>query len=68
MTEENESYEPQDTLNLSKEIEDTIHNIILACGARPLKEKVSLLFLSIDYIYAHNNHLIPLLTDTVSLH
>lgn len=68
MTEGNESYEPQDTLNLSKEIEDTIHNIILACGVRPLKEKVSLLYLSIDYIYAHNNYLIPLLTDTVSLH
>jgi len=68
MSEESEEYKLRDSLNLSREIEDTIHQIILACGVRPLKEKISLLFLSIDYIYAHNNELIPLFTDTITLH
>ena len=53
---------------LDKEIEDTIHGIILACGTRPLKEKVTLLYLTINYIYAHNKELEPSFKDLITIH
>jgi hypothetical protein len=65
MTEENDN---PGSLSLDREIEDTIHQIILACGIRPLKEKVSLLYLSIDYIFEHNKELMPLFCDEITLH
>lgn len=60
--------EDMNLVSLDKETEDTIHQIILACGIRPLKEKVNLLFLTVDYIFFHNKELMPLFTDEVSLH
>ena len=65
MTEENEKW---NDIMLTREIEDTIHQIILACGVRPLKEKVTMLYLSIDYIFEHNKELMPLFCDQVSIH
>lgn len=53
---------------LNREIEDTIHQIILACGVRSLKEKVTLLYLTIDYIFDHNPCLKPSLTDEIIIH
>lgn len=65
MTETNDD---KKKLSEDREIEDTIHQIILACGVRPLKEKVSLLYLAIDYIFEHNKELIPLFCDEITLH
>lgn len=47
-----------DDMVLEGEIEDTIHQVILACGERPLKEKVTMLYLTVDYIFQHNRELI----------
>jgi hypothetical protein len=55
-------------MSFDREMEDTIHQIILACGIRPLKEKVSLLYLTIDYIFSHNKDLIPSFQDKITLH
>ena len=60
--------EEMNMMALDKEIEDTIHQIILACGVRPLKEKVTFLHLTIDYIYAHNKELEPSFDDLITLH
>jgi hypothetical protein len=68
MENENDKYGPQDMTSLDKEIEDVIHQIILACGVRQLKEKVSLLYMTIDYIFTHNKKLLPLFTEEVTLH
>lgn len=71
MTEEHEPHDPygaQDMMNLDKEIEGVVFQVIQACGVRPLKEKVSLLYLTIDYIFAHNKELVPLFSDLVTLH
>lgn len=65
MTEEIENMK---AMALDREIEDTIHQIILACGTRPFKEKVTMLYLTIDYIFEQNKHLIPLFSDLVTLH
>lgn len=65
MTETNDN---KGSLSQDREMEDTIHQIILACGIRPLKEKVSLLYLSIDYIFEHNKELIPAFCDEVTIH
>jgi hypothetical protein len=63
-----DDYEAQDTLSLNRETEDLIHQIIMACGVRPLKEKVSILYLSIDYIFAHNKDLLSIFCDEVTIH
>lgn len=68
MTDEQDKYGKQDVMALDKEIEDTIAQIILACGVRPLKEKISLLYLTIEYIFAHNAGIAPLFTDTITFH
>lgn len=68
MIKELDKYGPQEMTSLDKEIEDVIHQIILACGVRPLKEKVSLLYMTIDYIFTHNKELLPLFTEEVTLH
>jgi len=65
MTEEKDD---KRSLSKDREIEDRIHQIILACGTRPLKEKVSLLYLSIDYIFEHNKELIPDFCDEITFH
>jgi len=65
MTETNEK---EHELNLTRDMEDRIHQIILACGVCPLKEKVSLLYLSIDYIFNHNKELAIQFSDEVTLH
>ena len=51
MTAENDK---QDMINADREIEDRIANIILACGSVPLKDKVSMLYLAISYIFDNN--------------
>lgn len=53
---------------LNREIEDTIHQVILACGVRPLKEKVSILYLTIDYIFQYSKDLSPKLDDKITIH
>ncbi len=63
-----ETKDDKKTLSQEREIEDTIHQIILACGIRPLKEKVTLLYLTIDYIFEHNKELIPAFCDEVTVH
>lgn len=68
MIKELDKYGQQEMTSLDKEIEDVIHQIILACGVRPLKEKVSLLYMTIDYIFTHNKELLPLFTEEVTLH
>jgi hypothetical protein len=69
MTDEYEDeLERMNQIAFDREMEDTFHQIILACGVRPLKEKVSILYLTIDYIFANNKELIPLFTDEVSVH
>ena len=63
--------EQQDKINeimLTREIENTIHQIILACGKRPLKEKISLLYLSIDYIFENNKELDFKMFETITFH
>lgn len=65
MTETNDN---KGSLSQDREMEDTIHQIILACGIRPLKEKVSLLYLTIDYIFENNKELIPSFCDEVTIH
>ena len=64
----NETNKKQLWINESREFEDRIHQIILACGPLSLKEKVSMLYLSIDYIFEHNPELMPLFTDEISIH
>lgn len=63
-----EEAKKEHTLSEAREIEDTIHQIVLACGVRPLKEKVSLLYLTVDYIFEHNKELVPLFCDEITLH
>ncbi len=65
MTETNDN---DKVVYLNKDDEDMIHQIIMACGKRPLKEKVSLLYLSVDYIFQHNKELQEQLSETVTLH
>lgn len=60
--------EEMNKIEVDREMEDTFHQIILACGVRPLKEKVSILYLTIDYIFENNKELIPLFGDMVTLH
>ena len=60
--------EKMSQMAFDREVEDTIHQIILACGVRPLKEKVTLLYLTIDYIFEHNKELIPVFADHITLH
>jgi len=60
--------EEMELVAFNREIEDTIGQIILACGSRPLKEKVTLLYLAIDFIFEHNKELIPLFCDEVTVH
>jgi len=50
------------------ETQETINQIILACGVRPLQEKISLLYLTIDYIFHHNPHLKPKMSDNITIH
>lgn len=50
------------------EILETINDIINACGNIPLKQKVSMLFLSIDYIFENNKELMPAFSDRVTIH
>lgn len=54
-----EEMEKMESIALNREIEDTISQIILACGKSTLKEKVTLLYLAIDFIFEHNKELIP---------
>lgn len=63
-----EEIERMSILALEREIEDQIHQIILACGTRPLKEKVTLLYLTIDYIFEHNKEMMPLFSDLITVH
>ncbi len=63
-----EKMEKMDQIALDREMEDTFGQIILACGLRPLKEKVTLLLLTIDYIFEHNKELIPSFCDKVTVH
>lgn len=60
--------EEMNKIVVDQEMEDTFHQIILACGIRPLKEKVSILYLTIDYIFANNKELIPAFCDEVTIH
>lgn len=57
-----------DQINYDREMEDIFHEIIKACGVRPLKEKVSLLYLTIDYIFANNKELVPHFNDKITVH
>lgn len=65
MTEENDKI---DQRMFDREMEDIFAQIILACGVRPLKEKVSILLLTVDYIYANNKELEPCFSDEITLH
>jgi hypothetical protein len=65
MTEQNDKTGIED---LNRETEDLIHQIILACGKRPLKEKVSFLYLTIDYIFHHNKDLQASFDDKITFH
>ena len=56
------------TLSIDREMEDRLGQIILACGNCSVKEKVSLLYLSIEFIFEHNKELIPVLCDEASIH
>jgi len=60
--------EEMNKMVFDREMEDTFHQIILACGVRPLKEKVTILYLTIDYIYANNKELRPSFDDLITLH
>lgn len=53
---------------LEREIEDTMGQIILSCGKRPLKEKVTLLLLTVDYIFANNKELLQLFCNQATIH
>lgn len=64
----NDQIEKMNEIILTREVEDTIGQIILACGIRPLKEKVTLLYLTIDYIFEHNVELRPVFCDEVIIH
>lgn len=68
MADEKKPYGDLDPMRLDKEIENTIFGIIKACGVRPLKEIVSLLYLAIDYIFSHNKELSPSFDDDVTFH
>lgn len=61
-------YDYQDLMSLDREIEDQIAQVVMSCGPIPLKEKVSLLFLVIDYIFAHNEDIMPSFEDEITLH
>lgn len=63
-----EEIEKMNRIAFNREMEDTMCKIILACGVRPLKEKVTLLYLTIDYIYDNNKHLIPKPHDKITIH
>jgi hypothetical protein len=63
-----EDTDKMDQIMFERETEDAIAQIILACGKRQLKEKVTLLYLTIDYIFEHNKELIPYFCDEKSLH
>lgn len=56
------------TMNIDRAMEETIHQIILACGQISLKEKVRMLYRTIDYIFIHNPELIPVFCDQETIH
>lgn len=63
-----ETKDDKRSLSEKREEEDLFHQIILACGVRPLKEKVTILYLTIDYIFEHNKELIPAFCDEITIH
>jgi hypothetical protein len=63
-----EQMEKMDQIALDREVEDTFGQIILACGVRPLKEKVTLLLLTVDYILENNKQLLQFFKQKETLH
>lgn len=63
-----EEIDKMNDIAFNREMEDTMCKIILACGVRPLKEKVTLLYLTIDYIFQNNKELVPEFDDEITIH
>lgn len=54
--------------NEDNEIEQTIHGIMCACGSMTNKDKVTILYLTIDRIFKNNPELSPKMDDVLTIH
>ena len=63
-----ETYKRLEIVKNCDALEKTFQDILDACGDRTVKEKISLLHLTIDHLYRNNKEYVHLSEDQVSVH